>query len=116
MNTNCIKKYMRFLLVISFLVLLSGCEKFVKQESENLAPFAEQTIDLIGTLEYSLTDSEVLYLRNIHEYIDMEEPYARYFALENQVGNMLVALITYSIQIVTISEQDISENKKVRLG
>ena len=103
-----------FIAILSTLLLL-GCEKFVKGESENLAPFAEQTIDLIGTLEFSLTDSEVLYLRNIHEYIDIEEPYARYFALERQVGNMLVALVTYSIQIVTISEQDISENKKANL-
>ena len=111
MSTRCAPL---FIAILSTL-LLFGCEKFVKVESENLAPFAEQTIDLIGTLEYSLTDAEVLYLRNIHEYIDVEDPYARYFALENQVGNMLVALVTYSIQIVTISEQDIPENEKSNL-
>ena len=111
MNARCA------LLIVAILspLLLSGCEKFVKQESVNLAPFAEQTVDLVGTLEYSLTDTEVLYLRDIDEFIDAEDPFARYFALENQVGNMLVALVTYSLQIVTISEQDISENEKSNL-
>ena len=103
------------LLAFSLPVLLSGCEKFVKQESENLAPFAQQTIDLVGTLEYSLTDSEVLYLRDIADHIDEDDPFARYLALEDQVGNMLIALVTYSLQIVTISEQDISDNDKANL-
>lgn len=107
MNTRCAR-----LFIILLPVVLLGCEKFVKQESENLAPFAQQTIDLIGTLEYSLSDLHVLYLRSITEYIDEEDPYARYLAMENQVGNMLAAVVTYSLQIVAISEQNISENKK----
>ena len=93
-------------------IWLLGCEKFVKHESENLAPFAQQTIDLIGTLEYSLSDLHVLYLRSINDYIDEEDPYARYLAMENQVGNMLAAVVTYSLQIVAISEQNITENEK----
>lgn len=102
----------RFFLIINFFFVLTGCEKFTKSESENLAPFAEQTIDLIGTLEFSLTDSEILYLRDIHNYIETDDPYGRYIALENQAGNMLAAVITYSIQIVRISEQNISDNEK----
>jgi hypothetical protein len=94
------------------IVTLTGCSKFIKQESENLAPFAQQTIDLIGTLEYSLDDAEVLYLRDIENYIDAEDPYGRYFKLENQGGNMLVALVAYSMQIVSISEQAITDNEK----
>jgi len=42
----------------------------------------------------------------------MKDPYSRYFALEDQVGNMLAALITYSLQIVSISEQNVSDNNK----
>lgn len=101
-----------FFLIINFFVVLAGCAKFTKSESENLAPFAEQTINLIGTLEFSLTDSEIIYLRDIHNYINMDEPYERYLKLETQVGNMLIALITYSLQIVSISEQNISDNRK----
>lgn len=108
-------RFTHLAIAVVFPFLLSGCEKFVKHESENLAPFAQQSIDLIGSLEYSLTDSEVLYLRDIADYIDDKDPYARYTALEDQVGNMLVALVTYSLQIVTISEQGISENDKANL-
>lgn len=115
MIISILHNLMRIMLTLSLLVVLYGCDKFVKQESENLAPFANQTIDLIGTLEYSLTDSEILYLRDIADYIDEDDPYTRYIALEDQVGNMLVALVTYSLQIVTISEQNISENEKANL-
>ena len=107
-------RYATLLIAVSFPVLLFGCEKFVKHESENLAPFAEQTLDLIGTLEYTLDDSEVLYLRDIEGYIDAEDPYGRYFKLENQAGNMLIALVAYSMQIVSISEQSISDNEKAK--
>ncbi len=115
MKAGYFHQVMRFLLAASLLVFLTGCEKFVKQESENLAPFSKQTIDLVGTIEYSLTDSQVIYLREIHDYIDAEDPYDRYFALENQVGNMLVGLVAYSLQIVAISEQNITDNEKSNL-
>jgi hypothetical protein len=101
-----------FTAMLIVIVTLTGCSKFLKQESENLAPFAQQTIDLIGTLDYSLDDTEVLYLRDIEKYIDVEDPYGRYLKLENQGGNMLVALVAYSMQIVAISEQSISDNEK----
>ena len=94
------------------ILLLCGCDKFVKGESEDLAPFAKQTIEMIGSLEYDLNESEIVYLRNIHNYFEDEDSYKRYLALENQVGNMLTALIVYSMQIVTISESDATENTK----
>jgi len=94
------------------IVVLTGCSKFLKQESENLTPFANQTISLVSNLEYGLSDNEILYLRKIDDYIDEDNAFDRFEALESQVGNQLKALVTYSMQIVTISEQDISENKK----
>ena len=94
------------------MVALPGCSKFLKQESENLTPFANQTISLVSSLDYGLSDNEILYLRDIEEYIDEDNPFDRFEALENQVGNQLKALVAYSIQIVTISEQDVTENKK----
>lgn len=102
----------RVILATYLLIFLVGCEKFVKQESENLAPFADQTIDLIGTLEYRFNENQIIYLYDIQDYIDAEDPYARYLALENQVSNMMATVVTYSLQIVAISEQDISENEQ----
>jgi len=97
---------------IACVCLLCSCEKFVKGESENLAPFSKQTIDLIGSLEYSLNEGELIHLRSIDHYFEKEDTYDRYLSLENQVGNMLTALVAYSLQIVTISEMQTTENKK----
>lgn len=107
-----IKKLNKLLVLFTLIVTVTGCSKFLKSESENLAPFANQSIALVSSLNYGLSDNEILYLRKIDDYIDEDKPFDRFDALENQVGNQLKALITYSIQIVTISEQDISENKK----
>jgi len=115
MKIGLIHQIMRIILAVSLLTLVTGCGKFVSKESENLAPFAQQTIDLVGTVEYSLTDAQVIYLREIHDYFDVENPYERYYALENQVGNMLAALVAYSLQIVTISEQNITDNEKANM-
>lgn len=115
MKIGHFNQVMRFLIAGYLLVFLTGCEKFVKKESENLAPFSKQTIDLVGTIEYSLNNTQVLYLREIHDYIEVENPYERYFALENQVENMLTALVAYSLQIVAISEQNITDNEKSNL-
>lgn len=101
-------------LTIFFIVMaaLPGCTKFLKQESENLTPFANQTISLVSSLDYGLSDDEILYLREIKEYIDVDKPFDRFDALEKQVGSQLKALVATSIHIVTISERDITENKK----
>lgn len=99
-------------LLLIVAVMLNGCSKFLKSESENLTPFANQTISLVSSLDYGLSDNEILYLRKIDNYIEVDKPFERFDALENQVGNQLKALVTYSIQMVTISEQNISENKK----
>ena len=102
----------KIIIGIICILILSGCGKFVKGESENLAPFSKQTIDLIGTLEYSLYEAELIHLRSIHLYIEDNNTYDRYISLENQVGGMLTALVAYSLQIVTISELQATENKK----
>ena len=114
MSTHSAYKILRLIVALFAAMQLGGCDKFVKQESENLAPFANQTIDLVGSLEYSLTDEQMLYLRDsqIIDYIAVENPYDRFLALENQVGNMLTALVAYSLQIVAISEQGTSDNEK----
>lgn len=106
------KKLTDLTIILTVIVTLTGCSKFLKQESENLTPFANQTISLVSSLEYGLSDNEILYLRKIDDYIDEDNAFDRFEALEGQIGNQLKALVTYSMQMVTISEQNISENKK----
>lgn len=110
---NAISKLMPALLIV--LLMTSGCSsnsKFFKSKSQNLAPFATQTIDMIGSLDYGLEDEQMVYLRDVTNYIDEEEPFKRYKALETQALTMLKATIVYSMQIVAISEQDISGAEK----
>jgi len=106
------KNIYRFTALLIVVASLSACSKFLKQESENLTPFANQTITLVSTLNYGLSDNEYLYLRKIQDYVEDDKPLERYLALENQVGNQLKALVAYSLQMVTIAEQPVSENDK----
>lgn len=107
-----ILKLNKLLVLLILTVIVTGCSKFLKTESENITPFANQTISLVSELNYGLSDNEILYLRKIEDYIEAGNPFERFGALENQVGNQLKALVTYSIQMVTISEQNISDNEK----
>ncbi len=98
------------------LLVVAGCAKFTKQQSENIAPFSTQTISMIGGLERNLSKSQEIYLRRIDSYVGEEgAPTERIINLQKQVDDMLTAITVYSIQIVTISEQSISENKKANL-
>lgn len=102
----------RWIIIFSLLVFLSGCAKFVKTQSEALRPFSNQTISLVSSLDYGLSDNKILYLRDIDKSIDKNGTFDRYVALENQVGNQLKALVAYSIKIVRISELPVTENEK----
>ena len=94
-------------------LLLSGCSsKFYKSKTVNLAPFAKQTITMIGTLHYDLTDAELLYLRDIKSYIDDPEPFKRYFTLEQLISRSFKGIVAYSLQVVSISEQNLPVAKK----
>lgn len=106
------RKLSKLTILLIVTVALTGCAKFLKSESENITPFANQTITLVSSLNYGLSDNEILYLRKIEDYIKGDEPFDRFVALENQVENQLKALVTYSLQMVTISEQNITENEK----
>ena len=100
------------MLLLALLLTVTSCSKFLKTESENITPFANQTITLVSSLDYGLSDNEILYLRKIEDYIEADKPFDRFVALEKQVGSQLKALVTYSLQMVTISEQSITENEK----
>ena len=81
--------------------------KFSGKKSANLAPFAEQTINMVGSMDYTMSDHEVIYLRSVKEFIKEDKPFDRYFELENQIEGMLKGMVAYSIQLVAISEQKI---------
>ncbi|HEB81377.1 MAG TPA: hypothetical protein ENJ11_00785 [Gammaproteobacteria bacterium] len=109
---TAVNRVFQILVLVALVFAATGCEKFTRQESANLAPFADQTIDLVSTLDYGLTDDDYIYLRKIEDYVDGQQPFDRFAALEKQVGDRLKAMVAYSIEMVRISEQPVSETRK----
>jgi len=104
-------------IIISVLItfLLTGCSssKWLKTESANLAPFAKQTISMVGELNYSVSREEIIYLRGMMDYMGGPAVVERYQGLTQQVIRMLKGMVAYSLQVVAISEQSIPVEKKV---
>ena len=109
------KFFSSFILSVLIALLLTGCSssKWLKTESANLAPFAEQTISMVGELNYSVSREEIIYLRGMVDYMGGKEFLERYQKLTQQVIRMLKGMVAYSLQVVAISEQSISVEKKV---
>ena len=109
------KFFSTFIITVSITILLTGCSssKWLKTESANLAPFAEQTISMVGELNYSVSREEIIYLRGMVDYMGGKEFLERYEGLTQQVIRMLKGMVAYSLQVVAISEQSIPVEKKV---
>jgi len=113
MNLN--KFFSSFVISVLITFLLTGCSssKWLKSQGANLAPFAEQTISMVGELNYSVSREEIIYLRGMVDYMGGKEFLERYRGLTQQVIRMLKGMVAYSLQVVAISEQSISAEKKV---
>ncbi len=109
------KLFSSLLISLSVVLLLGGCSsaKWMKTRSANLAPFAEQTISMVGQLNYSVSREEILYLRGMVDYMGGPQFLDRYSGLQDQVIRMLKGMVAYSLQVVAISEQGIPTEKKV---
>ena len=109
------KFFSSFVISVLITFLLTGCSssKWLKTESANLAPFAKQTISMVGKLNYSVSREEIIYLRGMVDYMGGKKFLERYQKLTQQVVRMLKGMVAYSLQVVAISEQSISIEKKV---
>lgn len=109
------KFFSTFIITVSITILLTGCSssKWLKTQDANLAPFAEQTISMVGELNYSVSREEIIYLRGMVDYMGGKEFLERYQGLTQQVIRMLKGMVAYSLQVVAISEQSIPVEKKV---
>ena len=102
------------LLLLSLSLLLSGCMsgKFTKTQSEDLAPFAKETIRLVSEVDYSLSREQPVYLRHISYSMESENAFARYDELEARVLEMLENIVEYSVYVVAISERSVTDQEK----
>jgi hypothetical protein len=111
-----IAKSLRIMLVTLLTVpLLSGCfaSKFRSSQSANLAPFSQQTIQMVGAINYNISSDQAVYLRDIANYMGGQSVFDNYLKLEKQIIILMKAAVVYSLQVVAISEQKTLVDKKV---
>ena len=104
----------RKLTVIVFIYLvftLAGCGgKFMKTQSEDLAPFADQTISLVAEIGTGIEKAQTI---AVGEFIDINDPdVSQYIRLREEINEVFRAIVLYSIDIVTIAESGRSGQEK----
>jgi uncharacterized protein YrzB (UPF0473 family) len=101
------------LLCTLFLSGLSGCAsmqgKFSGTDTENLGPFASQTIAVIGESDFGFAEQRAVYIR---EYLPKEE-YAEFLGYSESSDVLFTAIINYSMNIVNLSESGSSNDERI---
>ena len=103
-------------LVVAVLLMSSGCAgmraKFKSSKSVDLMPFAENTVAMLTTPENPLSqDNSVL----IRDFVTSETPgMARLNELLAEADVITESMMVYSIELMQISEKDISEEERCR--
>jgi len=96
------------LLIIAITILSSGCAAFQPQKKINLAPFAENAVSIVSEVEYGLSQARAIHTRPFiggPATIEYQDQW-------NKMGRFLRGIVAYSVQIVTISQSDMSDKKK----
>jgi hypothetical protein len=96
------------ILITLIAVVISGCAAFQAQKKINLAPFAENAVSIVSEVEYGLSQARAIHIRPFiggPATIEYQQQW-------NKMGRFLRGIVAYSIQIVTISQSDMSDKKK----
>jgi hypothetical protein len=98
--------YIMLVTLISIFQL--GCTAFQSQKRVNLAPFAENAVSIVSEVEYGLSQARAIHIRPF-----IGGPASQAYRTQwNLMGRVLKGIVAYSVQIVTISQSDMSESKK----
>lgn len=96
--------------VLALAGTLSACANLQSHRRIDLAPFAEQTIEIAGDINYELGDIKAVYLlpyNDLPEVQALREKWGR-------VARILRGMVAYSVEVVTISESRLSEPERVQ--
>jgi hypothetical protein len=105
----------RTTILISALSLagLSGCAsmegKFSSSQSENLGPFASQTIVVIGEADFGFAEQRSIYIR---EHLP-EENFGEFLEYSASAETLFSAITDYSMKIVNLSESSATEEERI---
>ncbi len=92
------------IMAVSAVILLPSCANFKSHQKMNLAPFAENMIEMAADIQYGLAQEEVIYLRNYMSLPDLD-------GLNIYLGKIRTVMrgsIAYSIEVVTLSSSTLS--------
>jgi len=97
--------------LVCLLWMLAGCGgKFTKTQSEDLAPFADQTISMVADISGGVEKARTI---TVQQLIDWEDPEVKEYArLRTEINVVFRAIVLYSLDIVAISEADKSGAEK----
>jgi len=99
------------LLLASCVILPSfGCSYFETSTSANLAPFAEQTLAMAGSVEHSLGQGRLVYARHLAQGPET----ARYKESVTELQGRIRGIVAYSLQVVTVAESGLPADEKAK--
>jgi len=85
--------------------------KLTSTKSDNLGPFASQTIAIVGESDFGFTEKRSIYVSG---YLNRSpEEVQKYFEDTGKADQLFNAIVGYSVKIVTLSESDGSEQEQI---
>ncbi len=98
------------LTIVTVSMLINSCSVFQSSQRLDLSRYAENILDLTAHIEYGLSQSQVIYLR---DYIDgpkvnLLKDYG------TKARKMIRGIIEYSIEVVTLGYAPIEDKEKVK--
>ncbi len=107
-NTK-IGKWIKHSFLISFLIFIFiSCATFQSKQRLDLSPFANSMIAVAGDIQYSLFQHRLVTVRKLAKGPEVEK-FALYI---DKLRRVIRGIIAYSIEIVTVSESNMSAKEK----
>ncbi|MEA3408822.1 MAG: hypothetical protein U9Q95_00580 [Candidatus Eisenbacteria bacterium] len=99
------------LLLVACMILPSfGCSHFVPSTAANVAPFAEQTLAMAGSIDHSLGQGRLVYARHLAQGPET----ARYKESLGELQGHVRGIVAYSLQVVTVAESGLPADEKAK--
>lgn len=105
-----LRKALLTLTIVTILMLINSCSVFQSTQRLDLSPYAENIIQITGDIQYGLSQTQVIYIR---DYIDgpkveLLQGYG------TKAKKMIRNIISYSVEVVTLGNSNMDEKKKAQ--
>ncbi len=103
------RKITKIVLIIALCTSMFSCSVFKSSKRLDLTPFANSMISVAGDIQYSLLQHQATRLKTFLK----PGPATKQFQIRKEkIRNIIRSTISYSIQIVTLAESNISDKDK----